>query len=131
MIYVYTPVPPAPDRAEPAVTRSMAELRDCDGAPVVFPSSAEEWAEPFWHGYWCHSRAPWLSERLRTRIRDFTTVLGCRFPTVMDVHAPRWGKVTLQGLASWRFRYGKYGRPWELDLWKRMISLRDPRVMSL
>ena len=131
MIYVYTPVPPPPDRAEPQVTRALAETRDCAGEPVVFPQTADEWAEPAWHGYWCHSRAPWMSERLHTRIRDFTTVLGCRFPTVMDVRAPRWGKLALQGLASWRFRYGKYGRPWELDLWKRVISLRDPRVMSL
>jgi len=131
MIYVYTPVPPGPDRAEPAVTRSMAELRDCTGEPVVFPRSADEWSEPQWHGYWCHSRAPWLSERLRSRIRDFTTVLGCRFPTVMDVHAPQWGKLALRGLASWRFRYGRYGQPWELDLCKRLISLRDPRVLSL
>ena len=131
MIYVYTPVPPGPDRAEPAVTRSMAQLRDCAGEPVVFPSSPDEWAEPLWHGYWCHSQAPWLSERLRTRIRDFTTVLGCRFPTVMDVRASQWGKLALRGLASWRFRYGKYGQPWELDLCKRLISLRDPRVLSL
>jgi radical SAM superfamily enzyme YgiQ (UPF0313 family) len=131
MIYVYTPVPPPPDRADPAVVRSMAELRDCAGEPVAFPRSAEEWAEPLWHGYWCHSRAPWLSERLRTRIRDFTTVLGCRFPTVMDVHASHWGKLALRGLASWRFRHGRYGQPWELDLCKRLISLRDPRVLSL
>lgn len=131
MIYVYTPVPPPPDRTEPAVVRSLAELRDCTGEPVVFPASADQWAEPLWHGYWCHSHAPWLSERLRTRIRDFTTVLGCRFPTVMDVHASRWGKLALRGLASWRFRYRKYGQPWELDLCKQLISLRDPRVLSL
>ena len=131
MIYVYTPVPPGPDRAEPAVSRSMAGLLDCAGEPVVFPASAEEWTQPQWHGYWCHSRAPWLSERLRARIRDFTTVLGCRFPTVMDVHVPPWGKLALKGLASWRFRYGRYGRPWELDLWKRVVGLRDPRVLSL
>jgi anaerobic magnesium-protoporphyrin IX monomethyl ester cyclase len=131
MIYVYTPVPPPPDRTEPAVARSLAELRDCAGEPVAFPASADEWAEPLWHGYWCHSRAPWLSERLRTRIRDFTTVLGCRFPTVMDVHAPQWGKLALRGLASWRFRYRRYGQPWELDLSKRVLGLRDPRVLSL
>ncbi|MDE2260946.1 MAG: B12-binding domain-containing radical SAM protein [Gammaproteobacteria bacterium] len=131
MIYVYTPVPPPPDRTEPAVARSLAELRDCTGEPVVFPASADEWAEPLWHGYWCHSRAPWLSERLRTRIRDFTTVLGCRFPTVMDVRASRGGKLALKSLSSWRFRYGRYGRPWELDLCKRLVGLRDPRVLSL
>jgi anaerobic magnesium-protoporphyrin IX monomethyl ester cyclase len=131
MIYVYTPLPPPPGSCHPAVARGIAELRDCAGEPVVFPRSAEEWAEPQWHGYWCHSRAPWLSERLRTRIRDFTTVLGCRFPTVMDVRASQWGKLALKGLASWRFRYGLYGQPWELDLWKRVVGLKDPRVLSL
>lgn len=131
MIYVYTPLPPAPGSVHPAVARGIAELRDCDGEPVVFPASAEEWAQPQWHGYWCHSRAPWLSERLRNRIRDFTTVLGCRFPTVMDVRASGWGKLALKSLASWRFRYGRYGRPWELDLCKRAVGLKDPRVLSL
>lgn len=131
MIYVYTPVPPPPGSGDPAVMRSIAELRDCAGEPVVFPGSAEEWAQPQWHGYWCHSRAPWLSERLRTRIHDFTTVLGCRFPTVMDVRASGWGKLALKSLASWRFRYGRYGRPWELDLCKRVVGLRDPRLLSL
>jgi anaerobic magnesium-protoporphyrin IX monomethyl ester cyclase len=131
MIYVYTPVPPAPDRAEPAVSRSMAELRDCDGEPVVFPHSADEWAEPQWHAYWCHSGAPWLTQRLRERIRDFTTVLGCRFPTVMDVRASRWGKLALRNLASWRFKFRRYDNPWELDVCKRLIGLHDPRVLSL
>lgn len=131
MIYVYTPLPPPPGPCDPAVARAIGALRNCAGEPVVFPSSAEEWTQPQWHGYWCHSRAPWLSERLRTRIRDFTTVLGCRFPTVMDVRAPQWGKLALRGLASWRFRYGRYGRPWELDLCKRAVGLRDPRVLSL
>ena len=98
---------------------------------MIFPATADEWAEPQWHAYWCHSGAPWLSERLRTRIRDFTTVLGCRFPTIMDIRAPSAGKSALRALASWRYRYRKYDRPWELDLWKKMIRLRDPRVLSL
>jgi radical SAM superfamily enzyme YgiQ (UPF0313 family) len=131
MIYVYTPLPPAPGSNNPAAARTVAELRDCAGRAVVFPATAEEWAEPRWHGYWCHSNAPWLSERLRHRIRDFTTVLGCRFPTIMDVRAPIWGKLALRGLASWRYRYARYERPWELDLWKRLVGLRDPRVLSL
>jgi hypothetical protein len=131
MIYVYTPLPPPPGSIHPAVARGIAELRDCAGEPVSFPDTADEWAEPQWHGYWCHARAPWLSERLHARIRDFTTVLGCRFPTVMDVRASRVGKLALKSLASWRFRYGRYGQPWELDLCKRVVGLRDPRVLSL
>jgi anaerobic magnesium-protoporphyrin IX monomethyl ester cyclase len=131
MIYIYTPLPPAPGNTNAAVARGVSELRDCAGNPVVFPATADEWAEPQWHAYWCHAGAPWLSERLRRRIQDFTTVLGCRFPTVMDIRAPTLGKSALRALASWRYRYRKYDRPWELDLWKKMIRLRDPRVMSL
>ena len=131
MIYIYTPLPPGPGKTHPAVLRGMSELRDCSGQPVVFPATADEWALPEWHAYWCHSGAPWLSERLRQRIRDFTTVLGCRFPTIMDIRAPSLGKSALRALASWRYRYRRYDHPWELDLWKRVIRLRDPRVLSL
>ncbi|HUI63017.1 MAG TPA: radical SAM protein [Steroidobacteraceae bacterium] len=131
MIYIYTPLPPPPGKTHPAVLRGMSDLRDCKGRPVVFPASADEWALPQWHAYWCHSGAPWLSERLRQRIRDFTTVLGCRFPTIMDIRAPSLGKTALRALASWRYRYRRYDHPWELDLWKKVIRLRDPRVLSL
>jgi anaerobic magnesium-protoporphyrin IX monomethyl ester cyclase len=131
MIYIYTPLPPPPGPVRGATLRALQELRDAEGRPVRFPVTADEWAEPAWHAYWCHSGAPWLSERLRRRIRDFTTVLGCRFPTVMDVRAPLWGKTALRVLASWRYRYRRYDHPWELDLWKRVVQLRDPRVLSV
>src|ERR1700733_8426141 len=75
MIYIYTPLPRRWDKNSTAA-RMANELRDCDGKPVVFPQSADGWAEPQWVDYWCHQDAPWLSERLRRRIVDFTTVLG-------------------------------------------------------
>ncbi len=131
MIYIYTPVPPPPGSKNAAAVRSFTELRDYSGRPVVFPRTADEWTEPAWHAYWCHAGAPWLSERLRRRIHDFTTVLGCRFPTIMDVRASAWGKAALRGLASWRYRFRRYENPWELDLCKRVIGLRDPRVLSI
>jgi radical SAM superfamily enzyme YgiQ (UPF0313 family) len=131
MIYIYTPLPTPPGGSSQASGRSTSPLRDAAGAPVLFPATPEEWAQPQWHAYWCHVGAPWLSERLRRRIHDFTTVLGCRFPTVQDVHAPAWGKAALRGLASWRYRFKRYDNPWELDLWKKVIGLRDPRVLSL
>jgi radical SAM superfamily enzyme YgiQ (UPF0313 family) len=131
MNYIYTPVPPAPTSTNAATLRSVAALRDCSGAPVVFPATPDEWATPPWHGYWCHSAAPWLSGRLRQRIRDFTTVLGCRFPTIMDIRASSWGKTGLRVMASWRYRYRRYDNPWELDVWKKMIGLHDPRLLSL
>jgi radical SAM superfamily enzyme YgiQ (UPF0313 family) len=131
MLYIYAPLPPAPGSKNPQVDRAVSSLRDSDGKPLVFPASADEWAEQKWLTYWCHTDTPWLTPQLRERIRDFTTVLGCRFPTITDVRSPPWGKAALQALASWRYRYQRYGRPWELDFSRRFIQLWDPRVSGL
>jgi anaerobic magnesium-protoporphyrin IX monomethyl ester cyclase len=131
MIYIYTPLPRRHDSKDAAALRMQSEMRDCAGNPVVFPRSADEWAEPQWRAYWCHQDAPWLSARLRRRIVDFTTVLGCRFPTIMDIRASSWGKSALRALASWRYRFQRYDDPWELRVSRKLIRQWDPRAMSL
>ena len=133
MLYVYTPLPAHPGlQAGPAAAaRGTLALRDSEGAPVIFPATADEWAQPRWRDYWCHTDAPWLTERLRARIRDFSTVLGCRFPTITDIRSPRIGKAAVRALAAWRYRFRRYDRPWELDLSRRVVRLWDPRVTSL
>ena len=131
MIYVYTPLPQRPDSGNAAALRMQNEMRDCAGNPVVFPSTADEWADPRWLAYWCHQDAPWLSARLRRRIVDFTTVLGCRFPTIMDIRASSWGKSALRALSSWRYRFQHYNDPWELRISRKLIRQWDPRIMSL
>ena len=131
MLYVYAPLPPAPGAKNLPVERAISGLRDRTGAPLVFPATADEWAEQDWLAYWCHTDAPWLTPRLRGRIRDFTTVLGCRFPTVTDIRSPSWGKAALSTLAAWRYRMRRYERPWELDFSKKVIRLWDPRVSGL
>ena len=131
MLYIYAPLPPPPDSSNPHIERNVSHLRDSDGGPLVFPTTADGWAQPNWLAYWCHTDVPWLSERLRNRIRDFTTVLGCRYPTVTDVRSPLWGKSALRGLAAWRYRYQRYDRPWELDVSRRFVRLWDPRVSGL
>ena len=131
MLYVYAPLPAGPGSRNLPVERSIAALRDGDGGPLVFPATAHEWAEQKWLTYWCHTDTPWITPQLRSRIRDFTTVLGCRFPTITDVRSPTWGKATLQALAAWRYRFERYGRPWELDFSRKFIRLWDPRVSGL
>jgi anaerobic magnesium-protoporphyrin IX monomethyl ester cyclase len=131
MLYVYAPLPPAPGSRNPHVERAVANLRDSDGSPLIFPTTADEWAQQKWLSYWCHTDTPWITQRLRERIRDFTTVLGCRFPTVTDVRSAPWGKVALRALSSWRYGLKRYGRPWELNISRRFIRLWDPRVSGL
>jgi anaerobic magnesium-protoporphyrin IX monomethyl ester cyclase len=131
MLYIYTPLPPSGIATRALAPRSAMQLRDCAGRPVAFPHTADEWARPEWVRYWCHQNAPWVSARLRQRILDFTTVLGCTFPTVTDIRSPKWAKSTLRAMASWRYRYQKYDRPWELDVSKKFVRLHDPRAVSL
>jgi radical SAM superfamily enzyme YgiQ (UPF0313 family) len=113
MIYVYTPLPRRESGKSGGPERLTSEYLDRTGLPVVFPRTSEGWATP------------------ECRIVDFTTVLGCRFPTVMDIRAPAWGKSALRALASWRYRFERYDDPWELKLSRRLIRQWDPRVMSL
>jgi anaerobic magnesium-protoporphyrin IX monomethyl ester cyclase len=131
MIYIYTPLPLRRDNHNAQAARMAATVRDLAGQAVEFPRTADGWAEPEWLRYWCHKDAPWLSARLRRRIVDFTTVLGCRFPTVMDIRASTWGKNALRRLASWRYRYQRYDNPWELRASRKLIRQWDPRVLSL
>jgi radical SAM superfamily enzyme YgiQ (UPF0313 family) len=134
IVYIYTPLPPTSLPANARVGAASAPLLDLEGEPVVFPKTPEEWTQKQWVDYACHADAPWMSDRLRRRIRDFVTVLGCRFPTVQDAHAPAWTKTAVKALASWRYRLRRYDRPWELDLWNKMARswrLRDPRTSGI
>ena len=131
MIYIYTPLPARTDNTNAQVARMAATLRDREGNPLMFPRSADEWAQSHWLGYWCHRDAPWLTPQLRRRIVDFTTVLGCRFPTIMDIRASAWGKSALRTLAAWRYRFERYDNPWELRVSRRLIRQWDPRALSL
>ena len=131
MLYIYAPLPPPPGSRNAQVERSIATLKDAMGRPLEFPRTAQGWAKPDWVNYWCHTDVPWLTPRLRSRIKDFTTVLGCRFPTATDIRSPGWGKAALRTLASWRYGLRRYERPWELDVSKRIIRLWDPRVSGL
>jgi anaerobic magnesium-protoporphyrin IX monomethyl ester cyclase len=129
IVYVNTPLPAA---VVPSSHRlKLPELLDVHGAPVVFPKTPEEWTERRWVDYACHADAPWLTDRVRRRIRDFVTVLRCRFPTVQDTRSSRWGKAALSTLARWRYSLGHYDRPWELEASQRFIRLLDPRATSL
>ncbi|HEY4973324.1 MAG TPA: radical SAM protein, partial [Steroidobacteraceae bacterium] len=120
IIYIYTPLPADSLPINARLGAAATPLLDLDGNPVRFPRTPEEWTQQKWVDYACHADAPWVTDRLRRRIRDFVTVLGCRFPTVQDIGASSWTKSTLSALASWRYRLRRYDRPWELDLSKRL-----------
>ena len=131
IVYIYTPLPAENLPAGARLGAAAKPLLDLDGQPIRFPRSPEEWSQQRWVDYACHADAPWVSDRLRRRIRNFVTVLGCRFPTVQDIRASSWTKSTLSALAAWRYRLRCYDRPWELDLSKKLARHADPRVTGI
>lgn len=133
ILYFYSPTPQR-DPAWRERDRSGARIPVLEtygpGGPTL-PTTPEEWTEPRWIDYVCHQDAPWLTPALRQRVKDFSKVLYCRYPTVQDTTTPRWGKSLLRGLAGWRYATGRYGRPWELDAARRAIRLREPQRESI
>ncbi len=129
MLHIHTPLPPRRlggsgegrwTPRDPALPKGFA-----------FPDSADGWAQQAWVDYWCHKDAPWLSPALRERIRDFRTVLGCRFPTLTDIRAPGWQKAALRAASAWRYRTARYDRPRELRWLERAVKLWDPQLHAL
>jgi radical SAM superfamily enzyme YgiQ (UPF0313 family) len=133
VLYFYSPTPqrdPRWRKADP--NRSAIPVLQTYGPEGPdLPATPEEWTEPRWLNYVCHQDAPWLSPRMRQRVKDFGKVLYCRFPTVQDYATPAWGKRLLQTAAAWRYSSSRYGNPWELDVLRRLIPLREPQRDSL
>lgn len=128
ILYFYSPTPQRDSGAKKGTRPVMASYGP--GGPEL-PATPEEWTQPQWLNYVCHQDAPWLSAKMRCRVRDFARVLACRFPTVQDYATPQWGKTLLKTLASWRYQSSRYGNAWELELARRFIPLRQPQRDSL
>lgn len=130
ILYFHTPTPQRDLRHKKSDTHipvmPMAGLQD-----TGLPATPEEWTEKRWLDFVCHQDAPWLTPELRSRVRDFSKVLYCRFPTVQDFSTPAWGKFLLKSLAGWRYASGRYGYSWELDLARRWVRLREPQREGL
>ena len=125
ILYFYSPTP------QRALAASLPTLERYGPKGPALPTTPQEWTEPQWLTWVCHQDAPWLTPKIRQRVKDFATVLGCRFPTLQDHRTPAWGKALLRGLARRRYDSGRWDDPWELRLAKRVIPLREPARESL
>lgn len=133
ILYFYSPTPQR-DRALQqggAGGPRLPLLRTYGPTGPALPATPEEWTQPKWVSWVCHQDAPWLTPSLRQRVKDFARVLACRFPTVQDYRTPAWGKAILRTMARFRYETGRYENPWELDLARRLIPLREPQRESL
>jgi hypothetical protein len=74
---------------------------------------------------------PWLPKPVKEQIDNFELVVNSRWPTIQDIHLPRWGRNMLRSLSLWRYALGVYKFPFELQWAQRLVSLRKPRLESL
>lgn len=133
VLYFYSPTPQrrnAPKSMDAAVPRLPVLQRYGPSGPSL-PTTPEEWTQPEWVSWVCHEDAPWLTPRIRQRIKDFARVVACRFPTAQDARLSPAGRTILRNLARWRYTTRRYGHPWELRLAQRVLRLRDPKTESL
>lgn len=103
-----------------------------DGA-IRFPDTPDEWASERWYNYTIREdpRLPWLPRAVKRRIDNFELVINSRFPTIQHANFPRWSRVMLQSLSSWRYALGIYDAPFELAWAQKLVALRKPRWESL
>lgn len=132
ILYFYSPTPQrSRASSQPMENVQLPVLNQYGPSGPDLPITPEEWTQPEWINYVCHLDAPWLSPKIRQRVKDFAKVLQCRFPTVQDYSTPAWGKSLLKGLATWRYHTGRYTNPWELDVARKFIPLRKPQEESI
>ncbi len=98
-----------------------------------FPETPDEWASERWFNFTIRKdpRLPWLPRAVKRRIDNFELVINSRWPTVQDIHLPRWSRVMLRSLSSWRYAAGFYAAPFELEWAQKLVALRKPRLESL
>jgi anaerobic magnesium-protoporphyrin IX monomethyl ester cyclase len=98
-----------------------------------FPDTPEEWASERWFNFTIRKdpRLPWLPRAVKRRIDNFELVINSRWPTIQDIHLPRWSRMMLRSLSSWRYAAGFYTAPFELEWAQKLVALRKPRLESL
>jgi len=100
---------------------------------IDFPSTPEEWASERWYNFTIRHdpRLPWLPRRVKRQIDNFELVINSRWPTVQDIRLPCWGRAMLRSLSLWRYAFGIYSLPLELQWAQKFVELRKPRWESL
>jgi radical SAM superfamily enzyme YgiQ (UPF0313 family) len=100
---------------------------------IEFPKTPEEWASERWYNFTVRHdpHLPWLPQAVKEQIDNFELVVNSRWPTIQDIHLPRWGRNMLRSLSLWRYALGVYKFPFELQWAQRFVSLRKPRLESL
>jgi anaerobic magnesium-protoporphyrin IX monomethyl ester cyclase len=102
-------------------------------AKIEFPKTPEEWTTPQWANFSTRTdpHLAWLPRHVKRRIDGFELVVNSRWPTIQDIYLPGWGRTLLKTLSSWRYAFGMYDHPVELEWAQKLVALRKPRMESI
>jgi radical SAM superfamily enzyme YgiQ (UPF0313 family) len=120
VLYIYTPVP----------QEGSILLDEAQKLGFRFPETLDEWASPEWARFSMRRDpgTPWFRDRVRSRVRNFESVINAYYPTVTDLRLQGQWRRALRALSGWRYRLEYYDWPYELKALQRLIHYRRPET---
>jgi radical SAM superfamily enzyme YgiQ (UPF0313 family) len=119
ILYTYTPVPQKGGLYEEAKAQGFE-----------FPQTLDDWVSDRWRSFAMRRdpRTPWLNDDVKTRVRNFETVMNAYYPTVTDTRLTSWRRSLLRAVAAWRFHTGTFNLPLELNALQRAFHYQRPET---
>jgi len=116
---VYSPVPLA-----------GAMTNEAHSAGFAFPETIDMWLQAPWEEFAQHrsSELPWMTKRVRRKVRNFQQVLHAAYPTVTDIRLTGLARLALKSVASWRYAAKFYDFPLELRAVNKLFPYHRPEI---
>jgi radical SAM superfamily enzyme YgiQ (UPF0313 family) len=120
VLYIYTPVP----------QEGSILLDEAAKLGFRFPETLDEWVSPEWAKFSMRRDpgTPWFRDTVRSRVRNFESVINAYYPTVTDIRLQGQWRRWLQLLSGWRYRLEFYNWPYELKALQRLVHYRRPET---
>lgn len=120
VLYIYTPVP----------QEGSILLDEATKLGFRFPETLDEWASPEWAKFSMRRDpgTPWFKDTVRSRVRNFESVVNAYYPTITDMRLQGNMRSLLRGMSGWRYKLEFYQWPYELKALQRIIHYRRPET---
>jgi anaerobic magnesium-protoporphyrin IX monomethyl ester cyclase len=120
IIYMYSPVP----------TEGSDMYNQVLASGFRFPQKLEDWISPDWENFDLRKNplTPWLKPYMIDKIKNFESVLNAYYPTNSDLRLSGFHRKVLRALSTWRYKFGFYKFPKEINFLMRIWKYRQPEI---